>query len=611
MTMLAPLLFLLLPNAGKQEFAARCSACHGANGRGGERGPAIVMRGRSDADLRELIRTGFPASGMPGMKIPEAQLAPLIEFVRSVVPASEERAVSTELRDRRGVSFEEIARPKPGDWPTYHGRLNGNRHSELRQIDAGNVAGLVPKWMYPVRGSDHLEGTPLVVDGVMYATSVNEAFALDARDGRRIWHYRRPRTKGLVGDASGGINRGVAMLGDRLFMVTDNAHLIALDRVTGRLIWDVEMADSRQNYGATSAPLVVKDLVISGHSGGDEGVRGFLAAYKASTGERVWRFWTVPAPGDPLAKTWDGNALAHGCASPWLTGTYDASTDLLFWTTGNPCPDYNEAVRRGDNLYSDSVLALKPETGELRWHYQFTPHDLHDWDSTQTAMPIDAPFGGRERKLLVQANRNGFFYVLDRANGELLLAKPFVRKLTWASGVGSDGRPKVEPSATPTPDGARTCPAVEGASNWMSTAFHPGTGLFYVMALEKCTIYSTGPAVWKAGESYYGGATRDVPGEPGVKVLRALDPATGRIVWEHAQSGPATTWGGALSTAGGLVFFGGDDGAFSAADASTGKLVWSFRANQAWKASPMTYTAGGRQYVAISAGANILVFGLP
>jgi alcohol dehydrogenase (cytochrome c) len=348
------LLLLLLQDTGKQEFTARCAACHGARGHGGERGPAIVLRGRSDGDLRDLIRTGFPSAGMPGFDIPDAQLAPLIAFVRSTAAALEEPAASTELRERRSVSSAEILQPKLGDWPTYHGRLGGNRHSPLRQIDAGNVASLTAKWMFPIRGSDHLEGTPVVVDGVMYVTSVNEAFALDARNGRQIWHYRRPRSKGLVGDASGGINRGVAILGDRIFLVTDNAHLIALDRITGRLVWDVEMADSKQNYGATSAPLVVKDLVISGHSGGDEGVRGFLAAYKASTGERVWRFWTVPAPGDPVAKTWDGKALAHGCASPWLTGTYDPETDLLFWPTGNPCPDYNESERKGDNLYSDS-----------------------------------------------------------------------------------------------------------------------------------------------------------------------------------------------------------------------------------------------------------------
>jgi alcohol dehydrogenase (cytochrome c) len=607
----ASLLLLLLQNSGKQEFADRCAACHGADGRGGERGPAIVLRGRSDQDLRDLIRRGIPAAGMPGFEIAEQRLQPLVAFVRSVGEPAEDTAVSFELRNRRTVSFADIIEPKPGDWPTYHGRLSGNRHSAIDQINSGNVTGLAPKWMFPIAGSQRLQVTPVVVDGVMYVTAVNEAYALDARNGRQIWRYRRLRSKGLVGDAAGGINRGVAILGDRLFMVTDNAHLIALDRITGRLLWDVEMADSKQNYGATSAPLVVKDLVISGTSGGDEGVRGFLAAYKVSTGDRVWRFWTVPAPGDPEAKTWGGKAIEHGCVTTWLTGTYDPETGLLYWTTGNPCPDYNGAERKGDNLYSDSVLALEPESGKLRWYYQYTPHDLHDWDATQTAMLLNAPFGGRERKLLAQASRNGFFYVLDRTNGELLLAKPFVRNLTWASGVGADGRPQIQTSAIPTSEGVKACPAVEGATNWMSTAFNPGTGLFYVMALEKCNIFLQSSAVWEAGKSYYGGDTRGVPGEKGKKYLRALDLASGKTVWEHPQIGPANSWGGVLSTAGGLVFFGSDDGTFSATDARTGKLLWSFPANVLWKASPMTYLVDGKQYVAIAAGPNIVAFGLP
>ena len=351
--------------------------------------------------------------------------------------------------------------------------------------------------------------------------------------------------------------------------------------------------------------------MISGISGGDEGVRGFLAAYKASTGERVWRFWTLPAPGEPLSETWVGKAIEHGCVATWLTGTYDPQSDLLYWTTGNPCPDYNGEERKGDNLYSDSVLALKPQTGELRWYYQFTPHDLHDWDAAQTSMLIDAPFAGRERKLLAQASRNGFFYLLDRISGELLLAKPFVQKLTWASGVGADGRPIIDPLATPSKEGVKVCPAVSGATNWMSTAFNPATGLFYVMAMEQCQIYFKSAAVWEAGKSYYGGDAKNVPGEKGQKYLRAIDAATGKIVWEYPQAGPANTWGGVLSTAGGLVFFGGDDGAFGAVDAKTGKPLWRFPANQLWKASPMTYLADGKQYVAIAAGSNIVAFGLP
>jgi PQQ-dependent dehydrogenase (methanol/ethanol family) len=749
--------------AGKRHFEARCAACHGADGKGGERGPDIISteraRRRSADDLSELIRNGIPAAGMPAFQLPERELQELVAFIRSLsAPAIENaapgdvaagaafffgkgncsschmvkgrggllgpdlsdlgiertlpeieqslrapgarltpgfnlvsarlhdgqrlrgfaknesnydlqlqsldgklrllqrgeiaeltretgslmpevKATQEEMRDllaylsrlsgaepvtgptinssfdervnQEGISFAEIAEPRQGDWPTYHGHLSGNRHSSLRQIHTGNVAQLAPKWIFSIPNARRLEVTPVVMDGVMYVTNANRAYALDARSGRQIWRYQRPLTKNLVGDAAGGINRGVAILGDKVFMVTDHAHLIALHRLTGRLLWDVEMADYREHYGATSAPLVVKDLVISGISGGDEGVRGFLAAYKITTGERVWRFWTIPAPGEPLSETWVGNALPHGCAATWLTGTYDAKANLLYWTTGNPCPDYNGDERKGDNLYSDSVLALEPETGKLRWHYQFTPHDLHDWDAQQTPMLIDADFKGRQRQLLAQANRNGFFYVLDRITGELLLAKPFIEQLTWASGIGTDGRPQLISGGAPTPAGVKTCPAVEGATNWMSTAYNPETGLFYVMALEKCVVYSKSTEPWERGKSFYGGGTREAPDEPGRKYLRAIDAQTGKIAWQYPQIGLGNSWGGALSTAGGLVFFGDDSGAFAVVEAKSGKPLWHFHTNELWKASPMTYLAGGKQYVAVAAGSNILAFGLP
>ncbi|HWE00550.1 MAG TPA: c-type cytochrome, partial [Bryobacteraceae bacterium] len=348
-----------------------------------------------------------------------------------------------------------------GSWPTYNGNVSGNRFSPLDEINERNVGRLAPQWMFTIQDAPRaLEMTPVVVDGVMYVTTVNEAYALDAANGREIWRYRRPRSKGLAGDAESGINRGVALLGDRVFMVTDNAHLLALHRLTGQLIWDATMADSSVNYGSTSAPLVVNDLVITGVSGGDEGVRGFLDAYKASTGERVWRFWTIPAAGEPGSETWAGRALEHGCGTTWFTGTYDPESRLLYWPTGNPCPDYNGDERRGDNLYTSSVLALDPETGKLNWFYQFTPHDLHDWDATETPVLVDAPFHGANRKLLLHGNRNGFFYVLDRLTGKVLLAEPFVKKLTWASGIGADGRPRLLPGNEPTEEGQMICPSV-------------------------------------------------------------------------------------------------------------------------------------------------------
>ncbi len=524
-----------------------------------------------------------------------------------------------------GIPFADVAHPKTGAWPTYHGNESGNRFSSLSQINTRNISTLAPKWMFtlgaPGGGDEHkrgvpswsgLEGTPVMVDGVMYVTSVNEVYALDARTGREIWHYGRPRSQGLAGDAGGGINRGAAILGDRVFLGTDNAHLIALHRSTGQLLWDVEMADSKRNYGTTSAPLVVNDLVITGVSGGDEGIRGFLDAYKASTGERVWRFWTVPSPGEPGSETWESpKALEHGCAATWLTGTYDPDANLLYWPTGNPCPDYNGDKRKGDNLYSSSILAIDPNTGKLRWYYQFSPHEVHDWDANETPMLVDAKFHGQDRKLLVQANRNGFFYVLDRLTGKVLMAEPFVQKLTWAKGIGPDGRPVPLPDSQPTTEGARVCPSVWGAANWPSTAYHPGTGLFYVMATESCAVYTKNDESWQAGESFYGGGTRRSPGDTSRQFLRALDLQTGKLAWELPEFGEGSSISGVMATAGGLVFYADSTGAFVAVDAKSGKPLWHFNTSQRCKASPMTYMLDGKQYIAIAVGPTILTFAVP
>jgi alcohol dehydrogenase (cytochrome c) len=514
----------------------------------------------------------------------------------------------------REITFDEVARPKLGEWPSYNGLLSANRHSPLDQINTRTVAKLEPKWTHEMGGTKALQMTPIVLDGVMYVAAVNEARALDARTGRQIWQFVRPRTPGLVptGDPAAGINRGVAVLGHRLFLQTDHAHLVALDRLTGQLQWDVEMADYRLNYGSTGAPLVVNDLVIAGMSAGDEGVRGFLDAYRASTGERVWRFWTVPARGEPGSETWIGKALEHGCAATWLTGSYDPEARLLYWPTGNPCPDYNGDERQGDNLYSSSIVALDPATGKLRWHFQFTPHDLHDWDANQPPLLVDAEFRGQPRKLLVVANRNGFFYVLDRLTGRMLMAEPFVKNLTWASRIGADGRPQLQAGYENSVEGTRTCPAVSGAANWPSTAFNPATGLFYVMASEGCAVYLKNSTWFELGKSFYGGTTRAATTDGGGKYLRALDLQSGRMVWEVPGVGGGASASGVMSTAGGLVFYGDNtDGALIAIDAKTAQRLWQFETHQAWKSSPMTYAIDGKQYVAVVAGTAVSAFGLP
>jgi PQQ-dependent dehydrogenase (methanol/ethanol family) len=516
------------------------------------------------------------------------------------------------LAGTAGIPYSDVASPRPGSWPTYHGNESGNRFSPLNQINTTNVQQLAPKWMFNIPAAPRaLQVTPVVVDGVMYVTSVNEAYALDARTGREIWHYGRPRSQELAGDAASGINRGVAVLGDRVFMVSDNAHLFALHRLTGQLLWDTRMADSSQNYGSTSAPLIVNDLVITGVSGGDEGIRGFLDAYKASTGERVWRFWAVPSAGEPGSETWTGRAREHGCGATWLTGTYDPEAKLLYWPTGNPCPDYNGDERKGDNLYTSSVLALDPVTGKLKWYYQFTPHDLHDWDAAQTPVLVDTAFQGQPRKLLLHGNRNGFFYVLDRLTGKVLVAEPFVKKITWASGIGPDGRPKLLPGNEPTEEGQLVCPSVAGAANWPSSAYSSATGLFYLFTEESCNVYSKNDEWWQAGKSFYGGATRRAPADAiSGKFLKAIDIQTGRTKWEIPDIGGGILGSGLMATAGGLLFYGDGSGAFIAADSTNGKLLWHFNAGQSFKAGPMTYTVDGTQYISIAAGTTILAFSL-
>ncbi|MEO5821190.1 MAG: PQQ-binding-like beta-propeller repeat protein [Vicinamibacteraceae bacterium] len=629
------------PHPGRVPFERICARCHGADGRGGEMGPGIVSRlaQRTEAELSMLVRDGLPTRGMPGHPLPDTEMQALVAFARTLRPNRAEAPVRTTVALADGSSLGGIALNRTAtdlqlladggglhllrrageawrrvtsqtDWPTYHGDRSGNRFSPIDQINRATVSRLAPAWVYPVPGGSNLQVTPVVVDGVMYVTNANECSALDAGSGRRIWHYQRPRTKGLAGDAASGINRGVAIDGDRLFMVTDHAHLIALNRLTGDLLWETPMADWRQNYGATSAPLVVGHLVISGISGGDEGVRGFLAAYDRASGKEAWRFWTVPAPGEPKSETWGrGASLAHGCAATWLTGTYDPDLQTLYWPTGNPCPDYDGGERQGDNLYADSILALDPATGRLKWHFQYTPHDLWDWDAQQPPVLVDTTWNGQPRKLLLHANRNGFFYVLDRTTGALLLAKPFVKKLTWAREIGVDGRPVLNADQTPTAAGRTVCPAVEGATNWFSTAFSPATNLYYVQALEKCTVYARTPETWRAGQSFYGGTTRQ-DGQTGQKVLRAIDVGTGAIAWEMPQIGRGSSWGGTMATAGGLVFVGEDSGALMAVDAANGTPLWQFQANVQWKASPMTYVFDGRQYIAVAAGPNILAFAL-
>jgi len=655
------------PKAGERSFfgSSQCSTCHMAQGRGSVNGPDLSNVGRrlrleelkqsltdpdakiadgwgavsatlndgrtlhgfaraegshdlvlqtNDGRLHLLIDNEYKAltpdkhSAMPSYQGTEDELQNLVAFMSGlngigVGPLTEPQAPATQ------AEIEEIVHPKRGDWPTYNGTLDGNRNSRLNQVNLNNVATLQLQWIYSIPFNG-LETTPVVVDGVMYVTGNNQVYALSGKTGREIWRYERPKSAGvtIASDAAIGVNRGVAVLGNRVFYLTDDAHLIALHRLTGALLWDVDTPEGAKGlYGGTSAPLVVGDLVITGVSGGDNGIRGFVAAYKATTGELAWKLYTIPQPGDtgPAANTWKGSALGLGGGATWLTGSEDTESNVLYWAVGNPHPDTDGDERIGANLYTNSDLAIDATTGKMLWYYQFTPHDLHDWDANEPIVLVNAKWNGQDRKLLLHANRNGFLYVLDRTTGKPLMATKMVRKLNWASGIDEHTwTPELLPENETSLQGTVTCPAVRGATNWYSTAYNPATKLYYVMTVEDCTTYI------KADDAGY--RRYNNPADPAQKILRAFDIETGKVAWQIILPGPLqSNYSGVLTTSGGLVFFGESSGGFAAVDARTGKYLWHFETNHAIRASPMTYAIDGRQYIAIASGSNILSFALP
>jgi len=496
------------------------------------------------------------------------------------------------------------------NWASYNGDYSGKRFSSLSQIDTSNVRQLQAQWVFHTNNSDRMEVTPLVVNGVMFVTAGNETYSLDASTGREIWRHVRPHTDGLIDDASRHISRGVALWHSRLFRLTDNAHLLCIDARSGNLLWDIAYADWNKNYGATGAPLVVNDKVIVGTSGGDDGVRGFVAAYQADSGKLLWRFWTIPGPGEFGSSSWPGDLYLHGGGTTWMPGTYDAETNTLFWTTSNPGPDFDGEVRPGDDLYTDCVLALDPDTGKLKWHFQFTPHDLYDFDATETPMLIDAVYAGEPRKLLVQANRNGFMYILDRNNGKFLTAIQFANKITWAKSIDAQGRP-VLTGLKPSPEGTKICPGFAGATNWFAPSYSESTHFVYFIATETCETFFTKPQKFEEGKTFYSTGVKRIPEEIAQKILLAYDLDKQSFAWRYPQVGRARSSGGTMTTAGGLVFFGDDSQSFEAVDAQTGKPLWHFNTGQDFSASPMTYLVQDKQYVAIAAGSNIFTFALP
>jgi alcohol dehydrogenase (cytochrome c) len=502
----------------------------------------------------------------------------------------------------------EHASAAPQNWVTYSGDYSGERYSGARQIDTGNVSTLAPAWVFQTEVAGRFEATPIVVDGVMYVTSPDDhGYAIDARTGRTIWRYDRSLPK-RIPLCCGRVNRGFAILGNRLFMATLDGHLVALDAKTGSVLWDVEAGDYRVGYTFTVAPLVVKDKVIVGISGGEYGIRGFIDAYEAQSGKRAWRFHTVPGIGEPGNDTWAADSWKKGGAPAWVTGTYDPELNLLYWAIGNPSPSNDPSVRKGDNWYSNCVVALDPDTGKLRWHFQFTPADAHDWDANEVPLLLNLNIDGKERKLLAHANRNGFYYLLDRTDGKFLLAKPFAN-INWASGVDRNGRPILLPPAFPSRDGVVVCPGAAGATNWMPPSFSPQTGLVYVLVREACDTFTASPQPFHAGNIYVGSVYFKPARQEPWGALRALDPATGDIKWEVRYI--SAPWSGALSTGGGLVFSGDMEGNLIAFDARTGKILWHFQTGSPILAGPMSFSLDGKQYVVIASGEALFAFSLP
>lgn len=527
-------------------------------------------------------------------------------------PAIPQRASADPHGDIGNIHVEQsdlLQKRVTDNWVSYNGDLRGRRFSSLTQITPANAGRLAAQWVFHPRSVSPLEVTPVVVAGVMFVTSANDAYALDAKTGKVLWHHARDISHDLVDDAAQHHNRGVAVLGTRVYMETDNAHLLCLDARSGSLIWDVAYATGNRNYGGTSAPLIVKNEVLVGTSGGDDGVRGFLAAFDAETGKENWRFWTIPGPGEKGNESWPGDLYLHGGGTTWMPGTYDPELNTLYWGTGNPAPDYDGSVRPGDDLYTSCLLALDPDTGALKWYFQFSPHDLYDYDAVQTPVLVDARFKGQERKLIVTANRNGFLYILDRTNGTFLFAKQFALNQNWAKGIDENGRP-ISAGLTPSENGVRVCPANGGATNWYSPSYNPVTHMFYFRSYEACAVFRSKTSPFEEGSTYYSTGAEVVPGS-GKGYINAFDVNTLDFVWRNLQIGPEKGWSGVMSTETGLVAYGDDAHNFVVADGRKGTPLWHFNVGQLIHASPMSYAINGKQYFAIAAGSDIFAFALP
>jgi alcohol dehydrogenase (cytochrome c) len=514
----------------------------------------------------------------------------------------------------QNVTYDQIlhSASHPQNWITYGGNYASQRFSELKQINTENVSNLKMQWVYQLRQSGIFESSPIVVDGMMYVTEPpTTVTALDVRTGRPVWRWTAKLPQHLLTIGLFPTNRGVAILGDTVYVATIDAHLVALDAKTGAERWSVEIGNNADAVAITQAPLAINGKIIVGMGGGEGGLRGYIDAYDANDGKRLWRLYTIPSAGEPGVESWEGDSWKYGGGTTWNTGSYDPETNTLFWGTGNPAPDWNGDARKGDNLYSCSLLAIDADTGKMKWYFQFSPHETHDWDSSEPPILFDAVIGGKKRKIVAQANRNAFYYVLDRETGEFLTGRAYAKE-TWAKGLDEKGRPIELPNIDPTPQGNLIYPSITGSVNWTSSSYSPLTGLFYVNTREQGAYYYKGhPTIspHNPADIGGGGGQKVVGGDDAYSAVRALDATTGEQKWEFKMVGDS--WTGTLVTAGNLVFCADAEGNFFALDARTGKPLWHVPLGNSVRANPITYSVDGKQYVEAAAGNSIFVFSLP
>ena len=602
--------------AGARTFRQVCAACHGGDASGWH-APALnrsgLKHGDSDLALYKVVRDGVSGSSMTSPQLEWSERWQVVGYIRTLQINGHAHSYPEGKELDVDVSRDKLRVAGKGDdqWTTYSGTLDGSRYTPLAQITSANVSKLRLRWIKQFDTEEtRIEATPLVVDGVVFVTEPpSNVIALDAKSGRQIWAYNRS----IAGDlrvCCGRVNRGLAILGHLVFLGSIDGYLVAIDANTGRMVWETKVGDAAEGYALTGAPLVVDGSVVVGIAGGEYGIRGYLAAYDAQTGRERWKFFTVPGPGEPGHQTWGNDAWRTGGGATWNTGSYDPSLDLIYWGVGNPSPDFSRGARPGDDLFTNSVIALHAKTGKLAWYFQFTPNDDHDWDSTQTPILADIPINGTIRRTICWANRNGFYYVLDRVTGKFLTGTPFV-ELDWASGLDSAGRPILVEAALPSGAGRLTRPGVAGATNWQNAAFDHGRGLVFVPATEGASVFTQALHLERKDRGAYLASAGSLL-EPITAVVRALDVATGKRRWE--RSVPASThslpsYSGLLATGGGLVF-GASAGHAFALDSASGRELWRMPLGGETFAAPISFTVDHHQVIAVSAGRALFVFGL-